>query len=487
MVNNESKLKTIFSKNSYVWYVTAVVFMMFANGKYIVPVAIWLGLVFSLRFTRERKPAAGYIIMVFTIALIYIFQWYDAWKVLPFFYLLPITVGVFGALPFLIDRLLLKRYQGFLSVFVFPLVWTAGEFFNSFGVSASLGSLAYTQYGNLPLMQLVSITGLWGITFLITWFAAVVNYSWERQFEWQKIYRVVGVYVCVFALIMIYGGTRLVFQNQKPGTVRIASVVVPGMLAGFFEAIETKVVPSFDKSVQALTSYTNEAVKTGAEIILFHEYAFLIDANHEKAFTELAGELAKKENIHLFLSLGVFGPSHGENKVLYFKPSGETGFEYLKFKPVMSVETPYITSGSQTGPTIDTPFGKIATVICADLSYNHYIKSVGENGAGLLLGPSNEWKELVPWDTYMAVFRAIENGFSMVRANGEEGISIAVDPLGQTLSSMNSLVTNKRIMISDVPVKRVATLYSIVGELFGFLCMIGSGAIVGWAIVKRHT
>ncbi len=76
------------------------------------------------------------------------------------------------------------------------------------------------------------------------------------------------------------------------------------------------------------------------------------------------------------------------------------------------------------------------------------------------------------------------HGFSLIRANGEK-LSIAVDPLGQILSSMNSFDSNKRIMISDVPVERVATLYSLVGELFGFLCMIGSVAIIGWVFLKR--
>jgi len=37
------------------------------------------------------------------------------------------------------------------------------------------GRFAYTQSGDLPLLQLLSVTGLWGITFLIGWFAAVAN------------------------------------------------------------------------------------------------------------------------------------------------------------------------------------------------------------------------------------------------------------------------------------------------------------------------
>jgi apolipoprotein N-acyltransferase len=45
---------------------------------------------------------------------------------------------------------------------------------------------AYTQYGDLPLMQVVSVTGLWGIILLTSWFAAVVNAAWERGFAWPR-------------------------------------------------------------------------------------------------------------------------------------------------------------------------------------------------------------------------------------------------------------------------------------------------------------
>ena len=46
---------------------------------------------------------------------------------------------------------------------------------------------AYTQYGNLPLLQLLSVTGLWGIDFLMSWLASVVNWAWERGFAWPRV------------------------------------------------------------------------------------------------------------------------------------------------------------------------------------------------------------------------------------------------------------------------------------------------------------
>ena len=42
-------------------------------------------------------------------------------------------------------------------------------------------SLAYTQYGNLPLLQVISLTGAYGVSFLIAWFASVGNRAWEQR------------------------------------------------------------------------------------------------------------------------------------------------------------------------------------------------------------------------------------------------------------------------------------------------------------------
>lgn len=91
-------------------------------------------------------------------------------------FILVVTVSLVGVLPFLADRLIAPRLKGFVSTLVLPLAFVTLEYVKLLTSSyGSWGSLAYTQYGNLPLLQILSVTGLWGITFLIAWFASVVN------------------------------------------------------------------------------------------------------------------------------------------------------------------------------------------------------------------------------------------------------------------------------------------------------------------------
>lgn len=50
----------------------------------------------------------------------------------------------------------------------------------------SWGSIAYTQYGNLPLSQITTVTGLFGLTFIIAWFASALEYAVSHPDNLEK-------------------------------------------------------------------------------------------------------------------------------------------------------------------------------------------------------------------------------------------------------------------------------------------------------------
>ncbi len=58
------------------------------------------------------------------------------------------------------------------------------------------------------------------------------------------------------------------------------------------------------------------------------------------------------------------------------------------------------------------------------------------------------------------------------------------DPYGRTLASMNHYMTSDRVMVTLVPTRRVPTIYAAVGDLFGWLMVIGFVGIAGWGILK---
>ncbi len=89
-----------------------------------------------------------------------------------------------------------------------------------------------------------------------------------------------------------------------------------------------------------------------------------------------------------------------------------------------------------------------------------------------MLSPYLEWEEITPFHAYMSVFRAIENGFSMIRPAGD-GLSLAVDYQGRVLAAKNEARTNQRIMFADLPLKGVRTVYAFIGDSFAWLCILG--------------
>ena len=72
--------------------------------------------------------------------------------------------------------------------------------------------------------QLVSITGIFGISFLITCFASVVNWAWEHEFSLLKIWKGISLYLGIFIFILLLGGAYLTFLPADSDTVRAAAI-----------------------------------------------------------------------------------------------------------------------------------------------------------------------------------------------------------------------------------------------------------------------
>src|SRR5262245_19646767 len=85
-----------------------------------------------------------------------------------------IAAAVFG-LGVLFTRSFLRRGSLFLAAFAFPVYSVTCEYLNAItSPHSTWGNLAYTQMDFLPLIQIASVTGLWGISFVVFLFAGTV-------------------------------------------------------------------------------------------------------------------------------------------------------------------------------------------------------------------------------------------------------------------------------------------------------------------------
>ena len=210
---------------SYLWLGLGAVLLMLSFGSFGIAFAAWAAPIFLLRFFRARRAGKGFVLILLGIFIAQAISWriiLASFFTLPIYLIFVLGVSVQYSLPYLADRLLAHRIKGFWSTLIFPFAMTAIYFLNNLvSPMGSWGTPGYEQYHNLTLIQLVSVTGLWGLTWLVSWLGPVVNWAWERSFSWPEIRRGVMIWAGVVALVLLFGGLRLSFSKSQPGLVQV--------------------------------------------------------------------------------------------------------------------------------------------------------------------------------------------------------------------------------------------------------------------------
>jgi len=472
-----------------------------SNGRWIVPVAAWLAPVFLLRWLRGRN-AAGVLLL---LALFFAATRVMLYGIIPEFlgaltWVLAFVYSLLWFLPYLADRLLARRISGFAATLVFPAAAVSVEYLAGLGYG-TWGAVAYSQYGHLPLLQLLSVTGLWGVTFLVMWCGPVVNAAWDRRSAGEAIGRGPVVYAGIVIAVVLLGAARLALHAPAGVTVRVASftdVAARGRYLRDLEEAGCTTLPGFarmdrdraraagDRLYGSLFDRTRELAGGGAALVLWPETAVAVMEDDEYGFLARGGRTAWESSIYLLASyylMPLDWPAEpARNKSVLLDPKGRVVWEYLKTHPVPGSTD---VRGDGVVPTADTPFGRIGSVICYDMDFPGLAARAGRAGVDIMLVPSWDWEAIDPLHTRMATFRAIENGYALVR-HAADGLSVAVDPYGRILASMDHFTTDDPVLIAEVPTAGVRTLYAMVGDGFAWLCLAGLALAVGRAVRGRR-
>jgi apolipoprotein N-acyltransferase len=485
----------------WIWLTTASALLLFSNGAYSVPLATWLAPVFLLRFVRTQSFKVGLPIAYLLLATAFAFQFRGMVPIPGVgYYIFLVLWGIPLVLPYVVDRLLVRRLNGFTASLVFPSTWAATEYLVSRGPYGSWGSAAYSQYGNLPLLQLLSLTGLWGITFLVGWFAAVCNWLWEEGLDGRSARRGAGLCVGTIASVMFLGGARLALFPPSSPTVRVASIsrrdVSPAPSGpSIHRLFEAQATPADLDEFHTWTVATDEdllsraerEMKAGARIVFWGEGNAFLLKEEEAAFVVRGGDLAAKYNAYLGMAMGVVGNGQPccQNKLTLIQPDGRVAWEYFKARPVPGAESAHMMRGDGKLRELETPYGRLSSIICFDGDFPQLLAQAGSSSTDVMLDPSNDWHAIDPWHTQMASFRAIEQGFNLIRQTSQ-GLSAAFDYQGRRLASVDDFHTIDYTMISEVPTKGVRTIYSRLGDWFAWVCLAGLVLLTVQSLRRNH-
>jgi apolipoprotein N-acyltransferase len=468
--NKERTMNNRKIKYSYIYLLIGLISLFFFNGRWILPIAAFIAPVFLIRFLRFQKPLKGFLIIVLVVWVSNIFVWKGMMPMSGFFYyFVAFMMSVFTSLTFLIDRIYTQKLKGIVSTLIFPAAYVIMEYITILtNPSGSYGTLVHTQSA-LPLLQFVSISGIWGVTFLIMWTASIINWLWDNYFEKSKVYSAFMIFGIPFLAIIIWGQFRLMDSIDTP-TVRIASI--NSTKAEYQHRMTTNFDSLVEQANQGFLRNCEIAASSGAKIVFGRETIISLPKEKENDFIEKVKKVAIRDNIYIGIPINVIPEENSnenpENKITWISPTGEILFTYHKAKPTYPGECDY---GDGIIKFFNSPFGRIGSAICFDMDFPSLIKQTGKMNIDIMLVPGSDWDEISPYHSYVASIRGIENGFNMVRSVFK-GFSASFNYKGQLISSNDFFKTNEVILYSDVPLEGQKTVYSFLGDYFAWLCII---------------
>ena len=381
----------------------------------------------------------------------------------PFVFLYSVPIAIFHLPGFLLWDKFRNRKAGLL---VFPLAMTLMEWIQyTFTPLASWGAAAYTQVDTPAIMQSLSLFGMPGLSFLIYWVNIAIAYI--LVFKPKNLF-IIKLPAIIVISVLVYGVVRINIYNFKhKETITVAAVGTDSNVSGL-------PLPSnsINKAVRdSLFRRTIKAATFGAKLVVWNEASTFILSTEEEEWKQSLSKLCRENKISLYAAYVIpfsQSPLKYKNKYLFINSTGQIEYEYNKHEPVPG--EPAI-KGTEILKVNQIEKSKIGGVICYDYDFPYLAKNLGKLNADIVAVPSSDWKGIDPVHTKMAAFRAIEQGHSIVRST-RFGLSAAINPVGDMVAKMSSFDKSNKIMMAQLPVSAVKTVYSMIGDFFIYICAL---------------
>lgn len=364
----------------------------------------------------------------------------------------------------LLFRAFTRRSQFWLALLAFPSCWVALEFINSrLSVHGTFGSLAYTQLDFLPFLQLASLTGPWGMSFLLLLFSAAAALGLHLyQSAPRQAWRIVGCGCGVIAAALVFGTVRLALPAQGQ-SVRV------GLIASD-PPTSPEVADPGVPTARLMSQYAIEATKLvaqGAQVIVLPEkLAVIVDPDTQALDTQYQSlsDLARVPVVAGFIHVV---PPLKYNEARLYTPRApvQTYDKEHLLPPFESNLTP-----GRSLLTLRAPSGVWGVAICKDMDFRRPAQDYGNSDAGLLLVPAWDFVGDRWTHGHIAVMRGVEDGFGIVR-NAKQGFLTVSDNRGRILAETTSYSAPFATLVAEVPAAHDWTLYQTLGDWFGWVTL----------------
>jgi apolipoprotein N-acyltransferase len=386
------------------------------------------------------------------------------------------TGGVVFGLGVLFTRSFLRRGSLFLAAFAFPVYWVSCEYLNALASPHSTwGNLAYTQMDFLPLIQIASVTGLWGISFVLFLFAGTVAALVSGVGKpWQR--RALAIAVgCVISAVLVFGEWRL--QSNSPAkSVRVTLIAkdVPMSLYLGSEGQALELLREYADEIRRVTPPGTQAVVLPEKIGRVSESTLAeVDALFSSAAT--ATRAAVVVGLVRRTSSGSFNSSR------FYSADGKLEASYDKHHLIPGVEPE---KPADKRSILDQSSGKWGLQICKDMDFPALSREYAADGADLMLVPAWDFNVDGWLHSRMAVLRAVENGFALARS-ARNGLLTFSDNRGRIIAE-TATAPGRFVSISGMlNVAAEKTFYTRTGDWFAWLCVAAFVVLLGSRLLMR--
>lgn len=207
-------------------------------------------------------------------------------------------------------------------------------------------------------------------------------------------------------------------------------------------------------------SLVAQAKGLGTRLLVTPETGTSIWAENRASMLAWLGGLAKTHA--LALVVGAWHPESDDNRILMFAPDGVLRGEYRKTHLVPWLENYQAGDGTPVTTQLDDVL--LGGMICQDDNFTDVARGYGRLGTTLVAVPTNDWPDIREFHLENSLFRAIENGYAVVRA-ASSGISALVSPRGEVLQRFDHVERGGGTITDSVPTgDGTVTLYARLGD-----------------------
>ncbi len=417
---------------------------------------------------------------------------------------LPLLQAIPGGLIFVAYRLV-KKSGAFQKIpllrpFVFSALWVIFEW------SATLhwtgvpwGRLALGQIKLLPMLQTASLLGSYFVSFLLL----IVNGLLAYAVLFAAKRKLCSLLAAGLVVANLGYGLIAMYLPTKKGEAMSAAVIQPNI------GSQEKWSNTDRLTLERCEELTMRAAAEGAELVVMPETVLPYDLVGDDYLISFMSSLAKDYEVYLVVGAFYYDEKGDDYNALYlFYPDGEMSEtvygkrhlvpfgEYVPLRDLVSVIFPPLSdiamlsddlTAGKDSALFDTQEGKIGSLICFDSIYEQLTLESVRDGADLMVIASNDsWffdSAAVYQHQSQAQLRAIESGRYFVRS-ANTGISTVISSKGELLSWIDPLTDG--YAVSEVHMISQNTLYTVVGNLFVYLCIAFCTALpTAFWVLKR--